>query len=81
MIDDKVLDDETGTWLIKEATKMTVINDGFSMVDIDRTVKLLDKYNGKIGRFSKKYSNIRDALEKNIKSILEGNIKVEREEQ
>ena len=81
MIDNKVLDDETGAWLIKEAIKMTIMNDKFSMVDIDRTVKLLDKYNGKIGRFSKKYSNIRDALEKNIKSILEGNIKVEREEQ
>lgn len=81
MIDNKVLDDETGTWLIKEAVKMTVMNDGFSMVDIDRTIKLLDKYNGKIGRFSKKYTNIKDALEKNIKSILEGNIKVEREEQ
>lgn len=81
MIDNKVLDDETGAWLIKEAIKMTVMNDGFSMVDIDRTIKLLDKYNGKIGRFRKKYTNIKDALEKNIKSILEGNIKVEREEQ
>ena len=81
MIDNKVLDDETGVWLVKEAVKMTVINDKFSMVDVDRTVKLLNKYNGKIGRFSKKYSNIKDALEKNIKSILEGNIKVEREEQ
>ena len=81
MIDNKVLDNETGAWLIKEAVKMTVLNDGYSMIDIDRTVKLLDKYNGKIGRFSKKYTNIKSALEKNIKSILEGNIKIEREEQ
>lgn len=79
MIDNKVLDDETGAWLIKEAIKMTVLNDGFSMVDIDRTVKLLDKYNGKIGRFSKKYSNIKDALEKNIKSILSGNVEIKDE--
>ena len=70
VIDNKVLDNETGAWLIKEAVKMTVLNDGYSMIDIDRTVKLLDKYNGKIGRFSKKYTNIKGALEKNIKSYL-----------
>ena len=79
MIDNKVLDDETGAWLIKEATKLAVLNNGYSMVDIDRAIKLFIKYNGKIGRFSKKYSNIIETIKNNIESILNGNVKVEDE--
>lgn len=79
MIDKELLDEETGTWLIKEAVKMTVINDGYPMVDIDRTVNLLNKYGDKLGRFSKKYTDIKNALEKNIMFIL--NMKKEENEQ
>ena len=79
MIDEKLLDEETGTWLIKEAVKMTVINDGYSMIDVDRTVTLINKYGNKLGRFSKKYTDIKNALEKNILFIL--NIKKEENEQ
>lgn len=79
MIDNKVLDDETGAWLIKEATKLTVINDGYSMVDVDRAVRLCIKYDGKIGKFSKKTIEIVNALKKNIESILNGNVKVKDE--
>ena len=50
MIDNKTLDEETGKWLITEAVKMTIYNDGYSMLDIDRTMRLLDRYNGKIGK-------------------------------
>lgn len=70
MIDEKLLDEETGIWIVKEAVKMTVINDGYSMIDIDRTMNLINKHNGKIGRFNKKYTDIKNALEKNIKFIL-----------
>lgn len=79
MIDKKLLDEETGTWLIKEAVKMTVINDDYSMVDIDRTINLINKYGNKLGRFSKKYTDIKNALEKNILLIL--NMKKEENEQ
>ena len=79
MIDNKVLDDETGAWLIKEATKLAVLNNGYSMIDIDRAIKLSIKYNGKIGRFSKKYTNIIETIKNNIESILNGNVKVEDE--
>lgn len=79
MIDDKLLDEDTGAWLIKEAVKMTVINDGYSMIDIDRTVNLINKYGNKLGRFSKKYTDIKNALEKNILFIL--NMKKEENEQ
>lgn len=78
MIDKELLDEETGTWLIKEAIKMTVINDGYPMVDIDRTVSLINKYGNKLGRFSKKYTDIKNALEKNILFIL--NMKKEENE-
>lgn len=78
MINKELLDEETGTWLVKEAVKMTVINDGYKMVDIDRTVNLINKYGNKLGRFSKKYTDIKNALEKNILFIL--NIKEENEQ-
>lgn len=78
MINKELLDEETGTWLIKEAVKMTVINDGYPMADIDRTVNLINKYGNKLGRFSKKYTDIKNALEKNILFIL--NIKEENEQ-
>lgn len=70
MIDEKCLDVETGVWVVKEAVKMTVANDGFSMLDIDRAMKLIERYNGKIGKFNKKYTDIKNALEKNILYIL-----------
>lgn len=70
MVENKTLDEETGKWLITEAVKMTIYNDGYSMLDIDRTMRLLDRYDGKIGKFSKKYTDIKNALEKNIKYIL-----------
>ena len=79
MIDNKVLDDETGAWLIKEAIKITVLNDGYSMVDVDRAIRLCTKYDGKIGKFSKKNIEIINKLKKNIESILSGNVKVEGE--
>ena len=66
MIDDKTLDMETLKWVIDEAVKMTVYNDGYKMVDVDRTMKLLTKYNGKINKFSEKYTAIKDALYKNL---------------
>lgn len=73
------VDDDAATWLIEEATKMTVYNDGYKMLDIERAVRLYTKYNGKIGRFSQKNMDIIKSLEKNIKSILSGNVKVEGE--
>ena len=45
----------------------------------DRTVNLINKYGDKLGRFSKKYTDIKNALEKNILFIL--NIKKEENEQ
>ena len=66
MIEDKTLDMETLKWIIDEAVKMTVYNDGYKMVDVDRTMKLLTKYNGKINKFSEKYTAIKDALYKNL---------------
>lgn len=66
MIDDKTLDMETLKWIIDEAVKMTVYNDGYKMIDVDRTMKLLTKYNGKINKFSEKYTSIKDALYKNL---------------
>ena len=53
-----------------EAVKMTVYNDGYKMVDVDRTMKLLTKYNGKINKFSEKYTSIRDALYKNLTYVM-----------
>lgn len=73
------VDDDAATWLIKEATKMTVYNDGYKMLDIERAVSLYTKYNGKIGRFSQKNTDIIKSLEKNIKSILSGNVEVKDE--
>ena len=75
----KTLDEETAEWVVQEAVKMTVFNDGFKMTDVDRAMKLVVKYNGKIGRFSKKNELIVSALEKNIKSILSGNVQKESE--
>lgn len=75
----KTLDEETARWVVQEAIKMTVFNDGFSMTDVDRAMKLAIKYNGKIARFSKKNEQIVSSLEKNIKSILSGNVKKESE--
>ena len=49
---------------------MTVYNDGYKMVDVDRTMKLLTKYNGKINKFSEKYTSIRDALYKNLTYVM-----------
>lgn len=69
------LDESTGKWLIKEAIKMTVYNDGYNMLDLDRAIKLYTKYDGKIGKFSEKNKQIMEAFKKNILSILEGNIK------
>ena len=57
---------ETLKWIIDEAVKMTVYNDGYKMIDVDRTMKLLTKYNGKINKFSEKYTAIKDALYKNL---------------
>ena len=73
------IDNEVGEFVIKEAVKMTVINDGYSMLDIDRAVKLYTKYNGKIGRFSKKNYEIINALENNMKTILAGGVEVKEE--
>ena len=70
MIDDKTLDMETLKWIIDEAIKMTVYNDGYKMIDVDRTMKLLTKYNGKINKFSEKYTSIRDALYKNLTYVM-----------
>ena len=70
MIDDKTLDMETLKWIIDEAVKMTVYNDGYKMIDVDRTMKLLTKYNGKINKFSEKYTSIRDALYKNLTYVM-----------
>lgn len=72
-IGDNLLDDKTGVWIVKEAVKMTVFNDGYSMLDVDRTIRLINKYNGKIGRFSKKNLAIKSALERNIEFILNMN--------
>ena len=65
--------------IITEAIKMTVFNDGYEMVNVDRAIKLYTKYNGKIGRFSQRNMDIIKALKKNIESILKGNVKVEEE--
>lgn len=66
----KLLDDETGKWLVTEAVKMTIINDGYTMVDIDRAMKLATKYNNKVGKFSDKNKKILDALAKNVETLL-----------
>lgn len=71
------LDESTGKWLIKEATKMTVYNDGYNMLDLDRAIHLYTKYDGKIGKFSEKNKQIMEAFKKNILSILQGNIRTE----
>lgn len=71
------VDNEAGQFVIKEAIKMTVYNDGYTMLNVDRAIRLYTKYNGKIGRFSQKNINIINALKKNIESILSGNIKIE----
>jgi len=78
MVENNILDEETGKWLIKEAVKMTVINDGYKMIDIDRTMRLINKHGEKLGAYSKKYTDIKNALEKNIKFIL--NMKENKEE-
>ena len=73
------VDNDVAKFVIQEAIKMTVYNDGYDMLNVDRAVKLYTKYNGKIGRFSQRNTDIIKCLEKNIKSILSGNIKVEGE--
>ena len=73
------VDNDVANFVIQEAIKMTVYNDGYDMLNVDRAVKLYTKYNGKIGRFSQRNTDIIKCLEKNIKSILSGNIKVEGE--
>lgn len=69
-INDKLLDEETGKWLVTEAVKMTIINDGYTMVDIDRAMKLATKYNNKVGKFSDKNKKVLDALTKNVETLL-----------
>lgn len=71
---------DTGEFLVKEAVKMTVYNYGYSMVDVDRAIKLFTKYNGKIGKFSQKNVDIINALKRNVEMILNGNVKVEGDE-
>lgn len=71
------VDNEVSQFIIKEAIKMTVYNDGYTMLNVDRAIKLYTKYNGKIGRFSQRNTDIINALKKNIESILSGNVKVE----
>lgn len=73
------VDGDIGKFLIEEAIKMTVYNDGYTMVNVDRAIRLYNKYNGKIGRFSQRNTDIINALKKNIESILSGNVKVEEE--
>lgn len=70
------VDNEVSQFLIKEAIKMTVFNDGYKMIDVDRAIKLYTKYNGKIGKFSVRNKVIIEALKNNIESILKGNVKV-----
>ena len=69
-INDKLLDEETGKWLVTEAVKMTIINDGYKMVDIDRAMKLATKYNNKVGKFSDKNKKVLEALAKNVETLL-----------
>ena len=71
------VDEDIGKFLIEEAIKMTVYNDGYTMVNVDRAIRLYTKYKGKIGRFSQRNTDIIKALKKNIESILKGNLKVE----
>lgn len=73
------VDNEVSQFVITEAIKMTVFNDGYEMVNVDRAIKLYTKYNGKIGRFSQRNMDIIKALKKNIESILKGNVKVAEE--
>lgn len=70
------VDNEVAKFIIQEAIKMTVYNDGYEMVNVDRAIKLYTKYNGKIGKFSVRNKVIIEALKNNIESILKGNIKV-----
>lgn len=70
------VDNEVSQFLIKEAIKMTVFNDGYKMIDVDRAIKLYTKYNGKIGKFSVRNKVIIETLKNNIESILKGNVKV-----
>lgn len=70
------VDNEVSQFLIKEAIKMIVFNDGYKMIDVDRAIKLYTKYNGKIGKFSQRNKVIIETLKKNIESILKGNVKV-----
>lgn len=68
------IDADAASWLIQEAVKMTVYNDGYKMVDVDRAMRLLVKHAGKIGRFRKKNTDIINAVKKNMESILAGNV-------
>lgn len=73
------VDNEVSQFIIKEAIKMTVYNDGYTMLNVDRAIRLYTKYNGKIGRFSQRNTDIINALKKNIESILSGNVEVKDE--
>lgn len=70
------IDNDVAKFIIQEAIKMTVYNDGYEMVNVDRAIKLYMKYDGKIGKFSQRNKVIIDALKKNVESILHGNVKV-----